>query len=561
MKNASTSHYDTIVIGSGAGGLTAAVALSRANQKVLVLEQHYVPGGWCHSFQIQGQKFSPGVHYIGGLSKGEQLRETYEGLGLAKELTFFKMVHKGFEHCLIGDERFDYASNFDSFENDLIERFPEERRGISKYLKILRKAEKQIINLSRAEKGYQKILLLFQSGTLFRHGWKTVDKVISRCIKDQDLKAILSVQCGDIGLTPKKANFAYFSAVMGHYASGGYFPMGGGAAIVKSMTNELKRNKGEVRCQSRVEEILIKDNRAIGVRLTSGEEIMANTIVSNADPHITFKKLIDEKLFSKKLKKKLENITYSPSSLMLFVTIDMDVKKHGIDSGNYWISKSNDMENSMEFNSIEEIVGGEKFDAVFLGCSTLKDPSSFNGRYYNFELVTFVDSSFFVDFKTDSEEYLSYKEKISQKLLNNLDELIPGAKQHVVQMELGTPKTNKFFINATHGNVYGIAKTLAQLGPGAFNTRSEFAGLYLCGSSTLSHGVAGATNSGLVVASQILKTSVKSLLTNPDGDELDILDAEDSSTWPTKIKNKIQIRASRFKGKILRIQNVKKMGA
>ena len=51
--------FDSIIIGSGAGGLTTALCLARAGQKVLVLEQHDVPGGWCHSFTLNGQRFSP----------------------------------------------------------------------------------------------------------------------------------------------------------------------------------------------------------------------------------------------------------------------------------------------------------------------------------------------------------------------------------------------------------------------------------------------------------------------------------------------------------------------
>ena len=61
-----TQTYD-IIIGSGAGGLTAAVALAHAGQKVLVSEQHDVPGGWTHSSTLGGYRFSPGVHYIGGI--------------------------------------------------------------------------------------------------------------------------------------------------------------------------------------------------------------------------------------------------------------------------------------------------------------------------------------------------------------------------------------------------------------------------------------------------------------------------------------------------------------
>jgi phytoene dehydrogenase-like protein len=64
--------YDAIIIASGAGGLTAAVALAQAGKGVLVLEQHDRPGGWTHSFRLNGYRFCPGVHYIGSLEEGWQ---------------------------------------------------------------------------------------------------------------------------------------------------------------------------------------------------------------------------------------------------------------------------------------------------------------------------------------------------------------------------------------------------------------------------------------------------------------------------------------------------------
>ena len=77
MKNT----WDTIVIGSGPGGLTAALALACKGQRVLVLEQHYLPGGWCQSFTLGGYRFSPGVHYLGDLGPGGGAAQALRGAG------------------------------------------------------------------------------------------------------------------------------------------------------------------------------------------------------------------------------------------------------------------------------------------------------------------------------------------------------------------------------------------------------------------------------------------------------------------------------------------------
>jgi all-trans-retinol 13,14-reductase len=66
--------FDAVIIGSGSGGLTAALALARAGKRVVVYEQHDHPGGYTQSFTLDGFGFSPGIHYVGGLGPGGTLR-------------------------------------------------------------------------------------------------------------------------------------------------------------------------------------------------------------------------------------------------------------------------------------------------------------------------------------------------------------------------------------------------------------------------------------------------------------------------------------------------------
>jgi len=296
--------FDVIVIGSGPGGLSAGLCLAKEGLKTLVLEQHYVPGGWCHSFYLNGQRFSPGVHYVGRIDKGQTTADLFEGLGIANDLVFFRQNRYGFEHAYIGNEKVDMAAGFDMMYAGLVTRFPKERKRLKKYLDLAQKVDAEIDMLPTMSswKYWEYLTIPYRLRHLLAFGFLSVSRVVKMFIKDPLLRDTLCAQWGDYGIPPYKASFLIHCALLGHYNNGGYYPMGGGSGVAKAMTKAIKKHGSEVRVESGVKKILLegdKIKKAVGVELYNGEKIYAEKIISNADLHKTYNNMIGPENLSK----------------------------------------------------------------------------------------------------------------------------------------------------------------------------------------------------------------------------------------------------------------------
>ena len=155
--------FDAVIIGSGVGGLATAICLARAGQKVLVLEQHYVPGGWSHSFTLNGQRFSPGVHYVGLINEGKSTNELYRGLGIANDMVFFEMNPKAYEHCLINGETIDFPAGIENLKKALSLRFPKEEKNIKEYLTLVERVSYELQLIPKLKGWWQKITVPFRT--------------------------------------------------------------------------------------------------------------------------------------------------------------------------------------------------------------------------------------------------------------------------------------------------------------------------------------------------------------------------------------------------------------
>lgn len=531
---------DAVVVGSGSGGLTAALALARAGRRVVVFEQHYLPGGYSQSFVLKGFRFSPGIHYIGNLGPGAGLRRIYEGLGVANRLVFFELDPDGYDRVFVGDERFDIPKGRDRFRERLTRRFPHDARGIARYFDV---ADRMVAELAWATPPAtlgDVLRLPLRTPATLRWGWTPLGRFLTRHVRDPFCRAILSIQSGDHAMAPAEAPMALHAGLQAYYFDGGCYPRGGGHAIPEALVAEIEAHGGRVVLRTEVERILVEDGAARGVRLADGREIRADVVISNADPGVTWGRLVEPRHLGARLRRRVARARYSFSTLSLFMAVDMDLEAAGLDSGNVWYSRTPDVDASYRFAARTDLADCREVPGLFFNVTTLKDRTLRADGLHTVEAIALTSIDAFAPW-TDTRfgrrprDYATLKERLTEAMLATIERFVPGLRDRVVFRALATPLTNRHFLHATRGAIYGTEKSVRNLGPFSFPVRTAIRGLFHCGASTIAPGINGVSRSGLEAAAAALGCASDELLT-ATGQHLRIHPADDPSAWPPDLR-------------------------
>jgi len=497
--------WDSIVVGSGIGGLAAAGALAKRGRRVLVLEQHSVAGGLTQTFRRRDWNFAPGVHYIGGVGPSAGPEGQFGRLlaWLTDGSLKFAACANPYDIVRLPGFEFGIPHPESAYREALHKRFPGQHDAIVGWFDACEAARKSAFTLFAMHSMPSWMswgLRLWRGPEAERWARHTLADELSR-IDDPLLRAVLGARWVDYGAPPAQAPMVEHALVTGVYNAGSYYPVGGPGRFAQTLVPGIEAAGGEVRLNADVKHILVTDGRASGVEFELGgqrRQEYARHVISAMGVSNTVACL--DATAAAAWQQKIRDLSPGISYLSLFVGLDGDIRKAGATTANHWIYESADI------GAVWQRPADEDAPGLFIAFPSLKDPQD-TGKP-TAEIVAVVDAQAFATWmarpdETRTEEYLALKAWIEERMLAQFLRHFPALKPMVRFHELSTPLTQRHYVRSPAGAMYGIEMTAERMTSPALHVRTPVPGLLLAGQDVTSPGVPGAFMGGLMAAATV----------------------------------------------------------
>ncbi len=444
--------FDAIIIGAGAGGLSAAACLSRAGKKVLVVEQDDHIGGTAHVFTRSGFTFPAGPISV---TVPDYITRFLCSLGVEEAPCFIRdhfQVRRGEMDVMI-------SVPFDQLAEQLLYYFPHERKGILEVIRILDDVTGALDVLQPED------LIENDSGCITdstaravieRWGSVPASDIFDRYLHDERLKDLLGSQG-----TGKTVMPVVLLAQMWSFMSkkGIWYIKGGAGRIPELLAERLRALGGEIRQGERVKSIMIGEGAVSGVELEDGALIHSLVVISDADYKETMLKLLPKGTIPADEYDAVARLPLTSSAFTVYLGIRRELADLSAFRGHHllvklkegvpvpWEKKKPDMEDFLQ-------------DEIWISWWSRHDPGLAPAGCEALIIKVMAPFGHFARFSGGSrgsrnEQYYSMKEDFADALVSSAEKVIPGLSSAVVVREVATPLTYEYLGHRTGGSVAG----------------------------------------------------------------------------------------------------------
>lgn len=489
-----------VVIGSGFGGLGAAVRLAARGFEVEVLEKRDKPGGRGYVYDVNGFQFDGGPTVI---TAPFMFDDIFASAGRKREdYVEFLPVNPFYRIFDADGKAFDY-NNDPEFIRGQIDRWsPDDKVGYERFLQTTRPIfEKGFVEL--ADKPFLSVadMLKVAPDLIKLQSYKSVYSYVSQFVKNDFLRQVFSFHPLLVGGNPFDTTSIY---AMIHYLErkwGVWYARGGTGAIINALVRLLEELGGSIRYNSEVEEILIQGRRATGVRLAGGEVIPADLVISNADVAFTYRYLIPAAYRKKYTDRKIENTRYSMSLFVIYFGTKKQYREQGLAHHNIILGR--------RYKPLLDDIFHKKILAddfsLYLHMPSLTDPSMAPAGHEAFYVLSPVPNlKADVDWTTMAKPY---RDRIMQFLE---DRYLPGLQENLVAEHYIDPLHFRDTLNSYQGAGFSVEPILTQSAWFRPHNRSEeLDNLYFVGAGTHpGAGLPGVLSSARIAENLIVSAAV-----------------------------------------------------
>jgi phytoene desaturase len=467
-----TSKTAALVIGSGFGGLGAAIRLQARGYQTTILEMRDMPGGRAYVYRDQGFTYDAGPTII----TAPFLIDELFALAGKKAEDYIRMVPcDPFYRIVFHDgETFDYTGDQVRMEEQVRKFNPDDVEGYRRFVSTTEAIFKRAF-IDLADQPFSTVwdMLKVAPDLIKLKSHESVYRMVAQHVKHDRLRQVFSFHPLLVGGNPFQSSSIY---AMIHYLErkwGVHFAMGGTGALVNALVKLFEEMGGTLRLNAKVEEILVEGGHATGVRLAGGEELRARVVVSNADVANTYRKRVKPEHRGKWTDRKLASMRYSMGLFLIYFGTNRtypELAHHSIVLGPRYKGLLDDIFHHKTLAS--------DF-SLYLHAPTRTDPSLAPDGHECFYVLSPVPH-LGGDIDWDRE-----KERYADAILGSLETIVPDLRKHLVSKLILTPKDFERDLDAYLGSAFQFEPILTQSAwfrP--HNVSEDVEGLYLVGAGT-----------------------------------------------------------------------------